>query len=322
MREQFSSNISNSGHFEPQSHQSSLNMKRALKLRPANALEPDGAYWISTGNDPYFIVESSGRQPSGWCLLRFDARADSGELSPTLYIDDGAGFSQASIRQLPVEAAGSGGVLIHLPQAVRSLRLDPMTSPGRFELKSFSVQAISRPRIGVRLIRSVVRMIWENPSLISRYLTTALQIARQSGPRGVIRHLLRERALDPTPEDYGAWIGRYDTLRSNDRRAISKRIRSFAYKPVISVIMPVFNTPEAYLRHSIESVLRQLYGHWELCIADDASSDPRVSVVCEQYAKRDARIKLHQASSARSHRGGDEFRGDTGHRRVRGPARS
>ena len=267
-------------------------MKGALTLRPANALEPDGSWWISTGNDPYFIVESSGRQPSGWCLLRFDARADSGALSPTLYIDDGAGFSQANIRQLPVEAAGSEGVLVHLPQAVRSLRLDPMTSTGRFQLKSFSLRPISRPRIGVRLIRSVFRRLRENPSLVSSYLTTALQIARQSGPRGVVRHLLREGALDPAPRDYGAWIGRYDTLRPDDIRAIGERIESFAYRPVMSVIMPVFNTPEAYLRRSIESVLGQLYGHWELCIADDASSDPRVGDVCEHYATRDTRIKF------------------------------
>jgi len=150
--------------------------------------------------------------------------------------------------------------------------------------------------MALRLARSVFRRLRENPSLLRNYLTAGLTIARVSGARGVWRHLLRERALDPIQEDYGGWIQRYDTLTLTDRQAIERRIERFDYRPLISVVMPVFNTPEAYLRRSIESVRDQLYGRWELCIADDGSSDPRVSAVCAQYAKRDGRIKFVQRS--------------------------
>ena len=62
--------------------------------------------------------------------------------------------------------------------------------------------------------------------------------------------------------------------------------------PLISIIMPVYNTPEPYLRSAIDSVLAQVYENWELCIADDASSDGHVRGILEEYASKDSRIKL------------------------------
>ncbi|MEB3282275.1 MAG: glycosyltransferase [Lyngbya sp.] len=65
----------------------------------------------------------------------------------------------------------------------------------------------------------------------------------------------------------------------------------FNVRPLISIIVPVFNPPEAYLRAAIQSVLNQTYSHWELCIADDASTFPYVRTVLEEYAQQDTRIK-------------------------------
>ncbi|WP_245643806.1 glycosyltransferase family 2 protein [Paraburkholderia oxyphila] len=57
------------------------------------------------------------------------------------------------------------------------------------------------------------------------------------------------------------------------------------------MLVPLYNTPEAFLRHCIESVREQLYDNWELCLADDASPQPHVRQVCEQYARQDSRIR-------------------------------
>lgn len=92
--------------------------------------------------------------------------------------------------------------------------------------------------------------------------------------------------------DYADWIRRYDTLTNSDRAAIRARIADFVNPPVISVVMPTYNTPEAFLHKAIESVRRQLYPYWELCIADDASTQPHVREVLEEYARKDSRIKV------------------------------
>lgn len=59
-----------------------------------------------------------------------------------------------------------------------------------------------------------------------------------------------------------------------------------------SVIVPLFNTPEAYLKEMIESVIKQTYSNWELCLAD-GSDDKHAYVesVVKKYARHDSRIK-------------------------------
>ncbi|MBI3796722.1 MAG: glycosyltransferase [Deltaproteobacteria bacterium] len=92
--------------------------------------------------------------------------------------------------------------------------------------------------------------------------------------------------------DYRSWIRTYDTLSEAERAAMRQHIDRLTYKPLISVVMPTYNTPEKWLRLAIESVRKQLYPYWELCIADDASSRPHVRQVLEQYREQDPRITV------------------------------
>jgi GT2 family glycosyltransferase len=62
--------------------------------------------------------------------------------------------------------------------------------------------------------------------------------------------------------------------------------------PRFSILMPVYNTPEPYLRLAVESVRRQTYPFWQLCVADDGSTEPHVRRVLEEYAALDPRIEL------------------------------
>src|SRR5262249_19954741 len=56
--------------------------------------------------------------------------------------------------------------------------------------------------------------------------------------------------------------------------------------------MPAYNTPEKFLREAIESVCAQTYDRWELCIADDCSTELHVRHVLAEYAQADPRIKV------------------------------
>jgi O-antigen biosynthesis protein len=91
---------------------------------------------------------------------------------------------------------------------------------------------------------------------------------------------------------YGKWIRNFDTLSESDRDKIRWQIKGFKYKPLISVIMPVYETPEWALREAIDSIRNQLYQHWELCVADDASKAPYIADVLSQAATEDPRIKF------------------------------
>ena len=113
-----------------------------------------------------------------------------------------------------------------------------------------------------------------------------------------VARYLKVHVAAPTVADnashasYASWIESYDTLTETDQHQISQHLASFALQPLLSVVMPTYNTPEKYLRRAIESVQEQLYPHWELCIADDASTAPHVRAVLEEYQRADNRIRV------------------------------
>ena len=92
--------------------------------------------------------------------------------------------------------------------------------------------------------------------------------------------------------DYARWIQCYDRLEREDVRRIREQIADFHYSPLISILLPVYNSNLRWLRRAILSVQKQLYPHWELCIVDDASTDRKVWPLLQRYARRDRRIKV------------------------------
>ena len=89
---------------------------------------------------------------------------------------------------------------------------------------------------------------------------------------------------------YYRWLLRHHP-RKADLEQMAETIPFLKYDPLISVIMPVYNSPLSYLEAAIESVINQIYPNWELCIADDASTNPEIRPVLEKYAQQDSRIK-------------------------------
>lgn len=91
---------------------------------------------------------------------------------------------------------------------------------------------------------------------------------------------------------YADWVQKYYPLNASDRNAIREHIDGFQYQPQISIVIPVYNTPVPILRAALDSVRKQMYTNWELCIADDASPDPEIRKVLEEYQQADSRIQV------------------------------
>jgi len=89
--------------------------------------------------------------------------------------------------------------------------------------------------------------------------------------------------------EYSRWL---QTFEHSETQFILLKISSFSYLPVISVLVPVFRTDPEILRQTIESVLRQSYPHWELCLVDDGSGQPELDAVLHHFRKIDARIRV------------------------------
>ena len=84
--------------------------------------------------------------------------------------------------------------------------------------------------------------------------------------------------------DYASWIKRYETLRPNDRREIRAQIARLSTKPLISIVMPVYNPAPGICGRRSRSVRAQLYPYWELCVVNDASPSNQIDRILARYA--------------------------------------
>lgn len=121
-------------------------------------------------------------------------------------------------------------------------------------------------------------------------------VARYRGLRFRIKHpiallIQKFRTFVDPHLSYDYWI-KHVERRSYDAGRAANDIGSFRYKPTISVVMPVYNTPPGLLDLAIQSVRAQDYENWELCICDDASPNPGMRETLEKWQARDARIKV------------------------------
>jgi O-antigen biosynthesis protein len=126
------------------------------------------------------------------------------------------------------------------------------------------------------------RFIRDHPSL-RRLLRPAARLVLKPG--------MRIWSQSVSARDYARWAARHDTTTPADEAAIRADIARFPRRPLLSVVMATYETPEPYLRAAIASLQAQIYEHWELCVADDASGAPHVATVLEQAAA-DPRVRV------------------------------
>ena len=96
---------------------------------------------------------------------------------------------------------------------------------------------------------------------------------------------------DILERDYQQWM---ISERPADSEKELQREHHFAYAPRISVVVPVYKTPETFLREMVDSVLNQTYGNVELCLADGSEEDHGPQKILEAYAAQDPRIRYEK----------------------------
>ena len=109
---------------------------------------------------------------------------------------------------------------------------------------------------------------------------------------GLGRSAPAPRAAAASAPTYADWVERYDTLDAKGRAALEARISALRRRTRFSIVMPVYNPEPHYLRQALESILAQVYPDWELCIADDESTNPAVRPTLAEYRQRDPRVKV------------------------------
>ena len=109
-------------------------------------------------------------------------------------------------------------------------------------------------------------------------------LRKENKPKGFFGRLFGKETV--AEGGYEAWIARHKA----DKRVLRRQKHaSFAQKPLISIVIPLYCTPLPYLKELIESVRRQSYENWQLCLAD-GSPDDKVKEFLEKHYGREKRI--------------------------------
>ena len=257
-----------------------------VSITPIQGVATDpvtGGPSIALGGRVRYLFSSPIPMP-GWYELsfRFSGRGglhNSG-IRPYIVTETSGGHRYS--QQLPGEISRSGEGLVYFHVNENSVRLELLLIglSGGFELTGLRVRPVFP--LGSTMLAKLT-------GLFSGSVASARVPA-----------LVPNQGLLVGEDDFSRWIEVNERMSEDDLERIRGDMARMGRTPLISVLMPVYNTPVHHLITAIESVRAQLYPAWELCLSDDASTDPAIRPLLEAYRDADPRIKV----AFREHNGG------------------
>ena len=130
------------------------------------------------------------------------------------------------------------------------------------------------------LIKKSVYFAWHRhhflipPSAMKKYIKSFFVVLRRNGSTANL--IVSKKA-------YAKWI---------EENEFEPKYKKFKYNPKISVIIPVYNVSRKLLSECLDSILNQSYDNFEICLADDNSSNEETKQTLKEYEEKDKRIKV------------------------------
>jgi len=211
-----------------------------------------------------------------------------------LYFDTGDGFTESQCCVFPLKRGRITKRLVRVPRGTNQIRFDPIDCQGEFSLArlrfAWATPSFARKRIYQRLVNVHPGYRNLSPEQVPERLSR-LANGKHSATLQRLLECHYEQTFTKTEAavDYADWLATRGGISDKDRHRLLEGLK---WRPQVSVLMPVFNPRVEFLKSALDSVLRQSYSDWELCIADDASTDPDVARVLDEYAALDSRVKV------------------------------
>ncbi len=140
-----------------------------------------------------------------------------------------------------------------------------------------------------------VHVVHLNPAVVLRkkvqkYAKKGLRYWKSQGSAAMAGKIISKVKTASTREiPYQKWILRH---LPNNKELEKQRKTQFEYQPKISIVVPLYKTPEKYLRQLVETVKAQTYTNWELCLSDGSGENSPIEKLLENLAASDKRIKV------------------------------
>ncbi len=195
--------------------------------------------------------------------------------------------SQEKLRRLEDELA-QAQTLVHDLQ-VRVNMLKSLHDKEIRDLYASTSWRITAPLRALKLMGRVLRRAVREPGWARRAGFRGWHVLHEHGLSGLSAEIGKAK-LQPPEVDYAKWIAMNEPT-SGDYALMSAQLSDWPKTPLISVVMPTYRSNLSYLQAAIDSVRNQVYPHWELCIADDASNSPELDEFLTDRAMAESRIR-------------------------------
>ena len=250
---------------------------------------------VSEAVGPAVSFKVDGDLPAGWVRVSCIASSQRPANLNLIKGDKGVVRSR-QVRRMGIIADSEALMLVHAflkKDTGLSLVVEP--DPGNVQIKNFTVRKVFKLEIALQKIFQLVRSGRITFKALYAIALNFLHILRTAGIKKCFQDIdyyvqkLLPKTIDNGP--YEMWMKLRDE-NAERTEEMDEKIRSMPRRPLFSVLVPVYNVEENWLRRCIESVLAQTYPYWELCIADDASPLPHIKKVLAEYEAKDSRIKV------------------------------
>lgn len=144
---------------------------------------------------------------------------------------------------------------------------------------------------GWRLLDAIrtARTYLKQPISTARQLFTSVRL---HGAKVTLQRISKKIHPINTTIDYNLWQHEQEIAFLSKSATLLRVIDGWAQRPLISVIMPTYNSKLVWLRDAVASLQKQLYKRWELIISDDCSTNEETLSLLRELANLDERIHV------------------------------
>ena len=157
---------------------------------------------------------------------------------------------------------------------------------GRALTEKLSEAEINRAQTEGRLARIKGSFLWRASKPLRMLFHKLARVKERLGYYGSLKGIARKLNAKMIERQARAQHGTAGFPEIEE--AARQRLHKFDREVKFSILMPLYNTPEKFLRQAIESVMDQTYEGWELCLADGSDEEHAyVEQICREYMERD-----------------------------------
>ena len=145
---------------------------------------------------------------------------------------------------------------------------------------------------GYNISMSKVKLIAKKTK---KYWNKAVQVVRSQGIMELPGKVIGKLSPQNRPVHYRQWLPKH---MPTEKELALQRKTAHSIRPLFSIVVPLYKTPEKYLFRMIESIKNQTYTNWELCLSDGSGENSPLEEILKELVNSDRRIKVihHQTA--------------------------